>query len=173
MLRLICDSSTILFFTATKNRDKVTGTETQITLDALHYYEDDTGSAKPNFAQLGSRISRQRGKRQKTIKGIVRERELQLSVSGLIYNSYFIVMSWQDLFNFSLLFNACPSHFSCVLPDLLSLCVCLCLFAEAWLFRPLSSVAAHAWHHIHFLDASQEEEVMQWSMTEKDLKVQG
>lgn len=104
MLCLICDSSTILFFTAAKNRDKVTDTETQITLDAPHYYEDDTGSGKPNFAELGSRISRQRGKRQKTIKGIVGERELQLSVSGLIYNSYFIVMSWQDLFNFSLLF---------------------------------------------------------------------
>lgn len=50
-LRLIFDSSTILFFTAAKNRDKVADAETQITLDALYYYEDHPGCKKPNFGE--------------------------------------------------------------------------------------------------------------------------
>lgn len=55
--RLIFDSSTILFFTAAKNRDKVADAETQITLDALYYYEDDPCSKKPNLGEWGSSTS--------------------------------------------------------------------------------------------------------------------
>lgn len=48
-LRLIFDSSKILFFTAAKNRDKVADAETQPTFDALYYYEDDLGCKYPRF----------------------------------------------------------------------------------------------------------------------------
>lgn len=76
----------------------------------------------------------------------------ELPLSGLIYNSYFIIVhSLRSVQLLSLLFKS-ASLFS-VLSDLLyvfvSISVCHCV-----MFRPLSSVASHAWHHIHFLDAS-------------------
>lgn len=41
----------LIFFTAAKNGDKVIESETQITLDALRYYEDDPGCTKHNFRE--------------------------------------------------------------------------------------------------------------------------
>lgn len=64
---------------------------------------------KPNFC--GERVkvrteSEQGGgerERKRRIKGIVSEGGPQLPVSGLIYNSYFIIIPREDLFNFSFL----------------------------------------------------------------------
>lgn len=118
----------ILFFTATKNRVKVTDTETQITLDATCYYESDPGwKKKINFGEWGRKTSRQREKGRNGMKGIVGERVFQLPLSGLIYNSYFIVMyafrrSFQLISCFFL-----HLHFLSVLPDLLCVFVYICL----------------------------------------------
>lgn len=108
--RLIFDSLTILFFGAAEKRDKATDAETQITSDAPCYHEDDTQCEKPNFcgervkvrteSEEGRGVERERKRR---IKGIVSEGGPQLPVSGLIYNSYFIIVPREDLFNFSCL----------------------------------------------------------------------
>lgn len=130
----------------------------------------------PNFRERASSINREKkAERNERHRG-GKECSNHLSQVWSIIHVSSPCTPWDDLFNCSLFlkcsFYLYPSHFFSILPDplrvLASVSVRRCLT-----FRPLSSEATHAWHHIHFLDASQEEEAAQWSVTEKRARRSG
>lgn len=100
---------------------------------------------------LESRVAEQADRNERNKKECSKYLSLVWSIIHLSSSS---CTPREDLFNLSLL-----SHFFPVLTDLLSVFLSISV-CQRLTFKPLSSVAAHAWHHIHFLDASQD--VCKW-----------
>lgn len=103
-------------------------TETQITLDALYYYGDDPGCKTPQLWRVRYQWKRERARQrgQKGTDGLISQ---VWSIIHILSSRYAeaVKRSFQASFLLSRL-----SHFFSVRSDLLSLGLCLYLFASVW-----------------------------------------